>query len=71
MPDIIKEAANEELKKMIESRGLKQKYVANKIGVTNSYLSSILSGRLKMSVEVAVRAARALGEPADIFLKKS
>lgn len=60
-----------ELGKIIDARGIKVKYVANKIGIAPNYFGAILSGRRRMSTDVAINASKVLGLPLDYFLNKS
>lgn len=64
---VLKKEAYKELKSAIDKRGLKQNYVARRIGITPNYLGQILNGNRKLSAEVALRAAHVLGLPLDIF----
>lgn len=57
---LLKENANSILKEELESRGLKQKFVAENIGVTTTYLSQLLNGSRNLSVEIAIKTARFL-----------
>lgn len=68
---ILKKEAYKELKSVIDERGLKQNYVAQKIGITPNYLGQILNGNRKLSTDVAIKAAQVLGLPLDVFLNLS
>ena len=68
---ILKKEAYKELKSVIDKRGLKQNYVAQKIGITPNYLGHILNGNRKLSTDVAIKAAQVLGLPLDVFLNLS
>ncbi|MGF0013541.1 helix-turn-helix transcriptional regulator [Limosilactobacillus reuteri] len=68
---ILKKEAYKELKSVIDKRGLKQNYVAQKIGITPNYLGQILNGNRKLSTDVAIKAAQVLGLPLDVFLNLS
>lgn len=68
---VLKKEAYKELKSVIDKRGLKQNYVARKIGITPNYLGQILNGKRKLSADVAIKAAQVLGLPLDIFLNLS
>ena len=68
---ILKKEAYKELKSVIDKRGLKQNYVAQKIGITPNYLGQILNGNRKLSTDVAIKAAQVLGLPLDAFLNLS
>lgn len=71
MPEIIRPDAGKILNQEIKNRGLKQGYVADKIGISQAYMSQLVNGSKKVSTDVAVRASIILGVPLDIFLKKS
>jgi transcriptional regulator with XRE-family HTH domain len=43
--------AAEKLREMINDRGLKQKYIAEKIGVSETALSAMLNGNQKIDVD--------------------
>lgn len=65
---LLKENANSILKEELESRGLKQKFVAENIGVTTTYLSQLLNGSRNLSVEIAIKTARFLNVPLEKIL---
>lgn len=65
---LLKENVSSILKKEIEDKGLKQKFVAQGIGVTTTYLSQILNGSRNPSVEVAIKVARFLDVPLEKIL---
>ena len=65
---LLKENANSILKEELESRGLKQKFVAENIGVTTTYLSQLLNGSRDLSVEIAIKTARFLNVPLEKIL---
>lgn len=69
MIEIIKRDAYVILKDAILSRGLKQKYVAENIGISTNYLGQILNGNKRMSADVLIRASKFLDLPIEIFLK--
>lgn len=71
MTSVLKPEAPQILSKEIEDRGLKRKYVAEKIGVSPNYFSQMMGGSRPLSTDVAIRAAQVLGLPVDIFLRKS
>ena len=60
MPEVIKDDAYKVLRSTIESRGLKQNYVAKRIGITPNYLASILNGRRRLNADIAIRASQVL-----------
>lgn len=65
---LLKENANSILKEELESRGLKQKFVAENVGVTTTYLSQLLNGSRSLSVEIAIKTARFLNVPLEKIL---
>lgn len=71
MTTVLKADAYKQLKKEIECRGIKNKFIADKIGITPNYLGQILSGKRNLSTDVAIKASQVLGLPVDIFLTKS
>lgn len=71
MTSVLKENAYIELRKAIDQKGLKRKYVATRIGIGPSYLGQILNGSRKLSTDVAIKASQVLDLPSDIFLNKS
>lgn len=71
MTTVLKEDAYKRLKQEIDSRGIKTKFVANKIGISPNYLGQVLNGSRKLSTDVAVKASQVLNLPLTIFLNKS
>lgn len=71
MTTVIKDDAYKELKKVIDNRGIKVKFIAGKIGITPNYLGQILNGTRNLSAEVAIKASQELGLPLTIFLNRS
>ena len=68
---VLKNDAYKRLKKEIDRRGIKTKFVANKIGISPSYLGQVLNGSRKLSTNVAIKASQVLDIPLTIFLNKS
>lgn len=66
---VVKESANEILSNYLDSHGIKQKFVADKMGISSATFNSRLKGRLKFDADFAIAAAKALNIKADIFLK--
>lgn len=52
--------AAEKLKAAITSRGLKQKFIAEKAGISEAALSAMLSGNQKIDVETFFKIAMVL-----------
>lgn len=65
---LLKENANSILKKELQDKGLKQKFVAENVGVTTTYLSQLLNGSKNLSVEIAIKVARFLNVPLEKIL---
>ena len=65
---LLKENTSLILKEELESKGLKQKFVAENIGVTATYLSQMLNGSKHFSVEIAIKMARFLDVPLEKIL---
>ena len=63
--------AAEKLRNMIESRGLKQKFIAEKIGVSETALSAMLNGNQKIDVDTFFAIANVLQmTPDEVFAFK-
>lgn len=71
MTTVLKPDANEILKEEIDKRGLKRKFVADKIGVSSNYFSQVLNGTRSLSTDIAVKASQTLQIPLEIFLQNS
>ncbi|MBB1100010.1 helix-turn-helix domain-containing protein [Limosilactobacillus reuteri] len=71
MTTVLKKDAYKILKKEIDDRGIKNKFIANKIGVSPSYLSQVLNGSKKLSTDVAIKVIQVLDLPLNIFLNES
>ena len=52
--------AAERLKKAIEANGLKQKFIAEKVGISEATLSAMLNGNQKIDVETFFAIATVL-----------
>lgn len=60
--------AAEKLREMIDERGLKQKFIAEKVGISETALSAMLSGKQKIDVETFLAIADVLRmTPDEIF----
>ena len=71
MTTVLKDDAYKLLKKEIANRGIKTKFIANKIGISSNYLGQVLNGSRPLSMNVAVNVSQMLGVPLSIFLKQS
>lgn len=67
----LKDDAYKQLKSEIDGRGIKTKFIANKIGISSSYLGQVLNGSRPLSMNVAVNVSQVLGVPLSIFLNQS
>lgn len=64
----LKGDAYKQLKSEIDDRGIKTKFIANKIGINPNYLGQVLNGSRPLSMNVAVNVSQVLGVPLSIFL---
>lgn len=69
MTTALKPNANKLLKREIDNRGMKVKFVADKIGVSPAYLGQVLNGSRTLSANIAMKASHEIGVSLDIFLK--
>ncbi|AMS07514.1 hypothetical protein AYI71_01005 [Limosilactobacillus oris] len=67
----LKDDAYKQLKSEIDDRGIKTKFIANKIGISPNYLGQVLNGSRPLSMNVAVNVSQVLGVPLSIFLNRS
>lgn len=66
---VLKPNARNVAKSYLQEHGIKQSFVADKIGISEPTLSARLSGRLKFDADFAIAFSNALGISKDIFLK--
>ena len=66
---VVKENANEILKDYLDDHGIKQSFVAHKMGISNPTFNSRIQGRLMFDADFAIAVSKALGIKPDIFLK--
>lgn len=59
----------EKIKEKIDEMGLKQKYVSEQVGITESRFSLILSGKRKMEAGEYANICKALNLPMSEFLE--
>lgn len=52
MTTVLKDDAYKLLKKEIANRGIKTKFIANKIGIRSNYLGQVLNGSRPLSMNV-------------------
>ena len=67
----LKNDAYKQLKSEIDDRGIKTKFIANKIGISPNYLGQVLNGSRPLSMNVAVNVSQVLGVPLSICLNQS
>lgn len=67
--NVIEKDAQKIAKNYLKTHGIKQSYVANKMGISEATLSSRLNGRLKFDANFAIAFAKALNLSPSIFLK--
>lgn len=53
------------IKKVLDEQGRKNKYLAQKVKISESYLSNIVKGKNIPSVELALKIANAINVPVD------
>lgn len=68
MVSVTKQNAAVLLKSVIKKRNIRQKDLANAIGVSPKYMSQILTGRKNLSSTLALKASKWLDLPLDFFL---
>ena len=56
------------LRKYFDDNGLKQNFIAQKIGITESALSAILNGKRKCSLEEYIKICQILAVPFVTFV---
>ena len=71
MPQFTKENSSEILKKYLNDHGIKNKYLADKLGISATNLNYYLNGKGKFTVDFALAVSGALEISPDIFLNKS
>lgn len=67
--NVIENDAERIAKNYLKTHGIKQSYVASKMGISETTLSSRLNGRLKFDANFALAFAKALDLSPTIFLK--
>jgi transcriptional regulator with XRE-family HTH domain len=58
-------------KEYLKNHGIKQSYVADRMGISYSSLSCKLNGRRKFDADFAIEFSKILNISPDIFLKSS
>lgn len=69
MSPILKEDALDILNKKIDEAGVKNRHIAEKLGVSEQYISLILSGKRKLTADKVIAISQVLGIDYRIFLK--
>lgn len=69
MPTVVKDDAGKVLQDYLEEHGVKQNWLASKLGMTPSQLGDRIHGRIRFNADFAIQVASVLGISADIFLK--
>lgn len=59
----------EALRVSVKASGLKQKYIAEQVGVAEKTLSYMLKGRTRFPIEVYAGVCSILGMPLDAFIR--
>ncbi len=70
MKSILKPEAPKILSDGIKDHGLKNKYVAGKVGVTPNYFGQMLKGNRTLSTDVAIQTAHLVGVPLETILRE-
>ena len=68
--NVVKNNAGLILKEYLASHGIKQSYVADRMGISDSNFSAHINGRLRFTADFAIAVSRALGISVDIFWSK-
>ncbi|RVU69835.1 MULTISPECIES: helix-turn-helix transcriptional regulator [Lactobacillus] len=66
---VVRSDAREILSKYLDEHGIKQSFVAKRMGISSATFSSRLHGRLNFDADFAIAVAKALRIDPDIFLK--
>lgn len=69
MASVLKDNARKLAKQYLREHGIKQSWLADKLGISEPTLSGRLNGRYKFDADFAVAFSRALDISVDIFLK--
>jgi plasmid maintenance system antidote protein VapI len=66
---VVKDNANEILKKYLKEHGIKQNFVAKKMGISSATFGNRLHGRLKFNADFAIAVSKVLEIDSKTFLK--
>ena len=69
MVSVLKDDARKLAKKYLHDHGIKQSWLADKMGIGEPTLSGRLNGRYKFDADFALAFSKALDISPDIFLK--
>lgn len=58
---------HERLRRCVSEKGLKQKHIADKVGISPDKLSKLLNGRVSLSADDFIRICIAIDESPDSF----
>lgn len=70
MKSVLKPEAPQILSEVIKDHGLKNKYIAGKVGVNPSYFGQMLKGNRALSTDVAIQTARLVGVSLETILRE-
>lgn len=65
------QSVNVRIKNYLETNGISQTFVANKIGMSIRSFNALVNGHTKCTAEVLIAITSALNLPAEFFLKNS
>lgn len=68
MSDLVKSNANKILKEYLNQHGITQKFVAEKVGMTQAQFSWRITGRTKFNADFAIAVSKVLGISTSLFL---
>ena len=71
VPKVVKDDANAILSKLIDEKGIKRTYLAERVGISPASMSALLHGRKKFTADLALQIGKVLDVPYTIFLTKS
>lgn len=69
MVSVLKDDARKLAKQYLRDHGIKQSWLADRLGISEPTLSGRLNGRYKFDADFAVAFSKTLGISPDIFLK--
>lgn len=68
---VVKNNASQILEEYLDEHGIKKSFVAEKAGMSPSWISDRLTGRLKFTADFAITVARVLQVSPSLFLKEN